>query len=135
MEALRCLPVRPRRRCGRNPGVGAASVRGGAGGQGGPTARGGSSSPGPCTSHTGAAGAPCSGRTHPGRRVSPEASEEEGEGWGGGVGGNTAGLNREFRDNAETPEALENWLLTAQDMSVLLGRDDQCGKTSAPLPQ
>ena len=35
-------------------------------------ARGGSSSPGLCTSHTGAAGAPCSGQRRPGHRVSPE---------------------------------------------------------------
>lgn len=40
-------------------------------------ARGGSSNPGLCISHTGAAGAPCSGRTHPGRPASLEDAVEE----------------------------------------------------------
>lgn len=38
-------------------------------------ARGGSSSPGLCTSHTDAAGVPCSGRKRPGRRVSLKDAE------------------------------------------------------------
>lgn len=49
-------------------------------------ALGGSSSPALCTSRTGAGGAPCSGRTRPGRRASPgvsaERKEEEGSRWG-----------------------------------------------------
>lgn len=63
------------------------------------TARGGNSSPGPCTSRTGAADAPCSGRKHPGRRVSLKAAEEGGGGQEVDVedeeGEETAGLNQE----------------------------------------
>lgn len=40
-------------------------------------ARGGSSSPRLCISRTGAAGAPCSGRTRPGRPASPKVAEED----------------------------------------------------------
>lgn len=43
-------------------------------------ALGGSSSPAPCTSHRGAGGAPCSGRTRPGHRASPGVSAERKEG-------------------------------------------------------
>lgn len=41
-------------------------------------AHGGSSSPGLCTSHTDAAGAPCSGPRHPGHQASPEDAVCEG---------------------------------------------------------
>lgn len=42
-------------------------------------ALGGSSNPALCTSHTGAGGAPCSGRTRPGHRASPGVSAERKE--------------------------------------------------------
>lgn len=57
------------------------AVRGRAGREGRRTRRwviialGGSSSPGLCISHTGAVGAPCSGRRRPGRPVSPKDAE------------------------------------------------------------
>lgn len=61
----------------RNTGEGASSRAGRrvVGGAVGPViALGGSSSPALCTSHTGAGGAPCSGRTRPGHQASPGVS-------------------------------------------------------------
>lgn len=66
-------PEQNRSRTGAEPEQNRGAPRRG-GRFGGVTARGGSSTPAPCTSHTGAAGAPCSGPTRPARPASPGAS-------------------------------------------------------------
>lgn len=105
----------------------------------GSTARGGNSSPGPCTSRTGAAGAPCSGRRHPGRRVSLKAAEEDGR-WTGGGQEEEGGGGGEADDSwikpgvAETTSDQEKVAPNA-DISFLFGHNDHSGKNSATLLQ